>query len=165
MQLKLVLIDSEQPRLQELGRVLRGANVVFALVDRIRYFQPPKGLDVVYLPLAAAEQWGSKPIIRSAQVLPTRAEDQAGGMPPYIVTGVCLHPSDPRGPIPETRLLLSATFDAIRKFNKHSGHILRVVGFWAENLLRGVEPDQLAAIMQEVIPELNETEAGGLTGL
>jgi hypothetical protein len=46
-------------------------------VDSMLYSKPPKGnIDVLYLPLAAAERWGSKPLIHESQILATTEEDQ-----------------------------------------------------------------------------------------
>jgi hypothetical protein len=39
-------------------------------------------------------------------------------MPAFVVAGVALRPDDERGPLPETRLLVGAAFEAVRLFNE-----------------------------------------------
>jgi hypothetical protein len=115
---------------------------------------PPPGIDVFYLPLAAAERWGSKPLVHESLILPTTLEDQEKGMPPFIVTGTCLAPDDPRGPLPELKILVSVVFGAIRAFNSRSDLKLQCVGFWGFNLLKGETLIELRTILLEAAPEL-----------
>lgn len=130
-------------------------NVTIEQVDRMLYLKPPAGLDVLYLPLAAAERFGSRPLIHESQILPTKQEDQRDGLPPFVVSGTCLAPNDPRGPVPEMTLLLGTVFRAIRAFNhEHHNSKLTYVGFWAYDLLKGVNPSQLRRIVVEIVPEL-----------
>jgi hypothetical protein len=51
-------------------------------------------------------------------VLNTSPRDQGDGMPAFVVAGVALRPDDERGPLPETRLLVGAAFEAVRLFNE-----------------------------------------------
>jgi hypothetical protein len=152
MDLTVVVITSDQNQLASLSDVLRDVQgVEIAKVDQTFYFHPPTGLDAVFLTLPAAEQWGSRPILGMAQVLRTRPEDQQSGMPPFVVTGVALRPTDPRGPLPETRMLLETALEAVRAFNSKGGEQINRLGFWAVNLLNGVTPAQLADMFSELL--------------
>jgi hypothetical protein len=160
MTLKLVIFDADPQNVAALESVFRDMkSVSIKSVDTMLYRKPPRGLDVLYLPLTAAEQWGSKPLIHESQILPTTPQDQQNGLPPFIVTGTCLAPGDPRGPIPETRFLLTSVFDEIRAFNNRNEFKLSRIGFWSHNLLTyhlsaSLTPLELKAIVVEIIPEL-----------
>jgi hypothetical protein len=155
MTLKLKIFDSSPSTLAALNDAFADcAGVEIVRTDKVLYLHPPLGLDVLFLPLAAAERWGSKPLIHESQILPTRDDDQQNGLPRYIVTGTCLAPEDARGPIPETELLVQSALNAIRIFNKSQDGDLRVVGFWAVNLLNGVKPAELREILRREAPEL-----------
>ena len=120
-----------------------------ARVDKVRYLMGyPPDLDAVFLVLPAAEKWGSRAIIGKAQVLSTRPDDQKDGMPRYVVTGVAMGPTDPRGPVPETTMLLRIVFEAIDGFNRENNGPIRKVGFWGVNLLNGVTPAELRDILK-----------------
>ena len=148
----IVLIDSQQPGLpDDLSKAFRGiTGVDLVKMPHVRYLSPPSGLDALFLLLPFAERWGALPIAGRAQVLRTTAEDQAEGMPPYIVTGIVLRPDDPRGPIPETKLVIQTAIEAVRDFNASStsAKITRL-GFWAIDLLKGISPAQLAEIFRD----------------
>jgi len=136
--------------------------VSFELVDRMLYLKPPPGIDVIYLPLAAAEQFGAKPLIHESQILSTSLKDQEGGLPPFVVTGTCLAADDARGPNAEMRILLAAVFGAIRRFNERGGSKLEHLGFWAYDLLPGITPNQLKEILLQLAPELqSNTRSSG----
>jgi hypothetical protein len=92
----------------------------FVKVPGVRYWSPPPGLDAIFLLLPFAEHWGARPLAGQAQLLRTTSEDQAKGMPPYVVTGIVLRPDDPRGPIPETKLVIQTAIEAVRQFNDSS---------------------------------------------
>ena len=153
MSLKLAIIDSDQDRLNGLSVAFRerGSSVETVKVDQVLYVKPPGGLDAIFLVLPAAERWGSRPILGQAQVLRTTPEDQRTGMPPFVVTGVALRPSDARGPLPETRLLVSTALEAVRSFNAGNDDAIHRLGFWAVNLLNGVTPAQLAQVFSELL--------------
>jgi hypothetical protein len=119
-------------------------------VDRALYsLPPPPGLDAIFLILPAAERWGARPILGRCQVFPTTSDDQRKGMPPYIVTGVAMRPEDPRGPVPETRMLITTAIEAVREFNARNTEKINRLGFWTSNLLGGVSPVELAEIVLE----------------
>ena len=151
--LEIVILDADQGTLDELARTCKGLGAVTVQkVDRVLYTRPPKGLDALFLVLPAAEKWGAKPLRGEAQVLKTSREDQVEGMPPYVVAGVVLRPDDPRGPLPETRILISTALEAVRHFNQsNNAEKIRKLGFWAVNLLNGVTPQQLATILTTVL--------------
>jgi hypothetical protein len=151
--LEIVVLGADQKTLDELATRCKPLGAITVQkVDRVLYTRPPKGMDALFLVLPAAEKWGAKPIPGKAQVLKTSPDDQRDGMPPYVVTGVVLRPDDPRGPVPETKMLISAALDAVRLFNlDHSGEGIRKLGFWAVNLLNGVTPQQLATVFAEVL--------------
>ena len=136
---------------EELGDL---PSITMHLVDKMLYLEPPGGIDVLYLPLAAAERFGAKPLIHESRIFATSPEDRQAGLPGFVISGTCLAPADPRGPIPEMRILLSAVFDAIRTFNGREEVQLQRVGFWAYNLLSGLTPTELRRILLEVVPEL-----------
>ena len=155
MTLTLRIFDSSPSTLAALSNAFAGCTgIEMVKTEKVLYLQPPPGLDVLYLPLAAAERWGSKPLIHESQILATKEEDQRRGLPAYVVTGTCLSPEDPRGPISETTLLVSSAFKAIRAFNRGQDRPLRVVGFWAVNLLKDVSPPELREILKQEAPEL-----------
>jgi hypothetical protein len=156
MTLSLKIFDSDSQKLSDLKGALSDLQpVAFQLVDTMLYLKPPAGIDVLYLPLAAAERFGSKPLIHESQVLPTSSKDQENGLPAFVVTGTCLAKGDPRGPVPEMRILLSAVFNAIRAFNRRGERKLEIVGFWSYNLLPEITPAQLKDILVELVPELH----------
>ena len=97
---------------------------------------------------------GAKPLVHKSQVLKTTAAEQQQGLPPYITTGTCLAEDDSRGPIPETSLLVSAALQAIREFNTENSNCIRIIGFWAVDLLRMINPSDLKAILRDTAPEL-----------
>lgn len=149
------IFDADAQRLTELVNVLGDLkSVSFQHVDKMLYLKPPRGIDILYLPLTAAERFGSVPLIHKSQILPTSASKNKDWLPDYIVTGTCLAKDDPRGPIPEMRILLSAVFDAIRTFNEESQGKLRQIGFWGYDLLPGITPAHLRGILVEIVPEL-----------
>ena len=155
---RLVIFDPDLKNTSALKSAFADlSTVTIEKTAQMLYLSPPGGIDVLYLPLAAAERWGSKPLIHESQVLTTTPEDREQGLPPFIVTGTCLAPTDPRGPLPETTLLVDSAFSAIRAFNDEHDFKLRRVGFWAYNLLKGLTPSQLRTILTRVVPEL---EAG-----
>jgi len=151
--LEIVILDADQGTLDELAtRCKTLGAVTVQKVDRVLYTRPPKGMDAVFLVLPAAEKWGAKPLPGKAQVLKTSPEDQRQGMPPYVVTGVVLRPSDPRGPLPETKMLISTVLDAVREFNlSNNSDGIHKLGFWAVNLLNRLTPEQLSTIFAEVL--------------
>ena len=153
--LEIKIFDPD-PRVAEALRKALGdlSAITIQVVDRMLYLEPPRGIDVLYLPLTVAEGFGSKPLVHKSEVLATSPEDQEHGLPAFVVTGTCLAPDDPRGPVPEMRILLSAVFDAIRAFNRRSGAPLVRVGFWAYNLLPGLTASELRDILLSVVPEL-----------
>src|SRR5258708_5713044 len=136
MTFQMMIFDPDLSTVAELKSAFSDlASVSIRQVERMLYLQPPIGLDVLYLPLTVAERWGSRPLIRESQILATSPADQQTGLPPFIVTGTCLADDDPRGPIPETTLLLASAFRAIRGFNNESDFKLKRIGFWGYNLL------------------------------
>src|ERR1700675_5078914 len=113
--LEIILLEAEQKTFDKLAITFNASDVIkVQKVDRVHYTSPPSGLDAIFLVLPAAERWGARIIPGKAQVLPTSPEDQINGMPAYVATGVALRPGDPRGPLPETKMLLSAALDAVR---------------------------------------------------
>lgn len=155
MSFQLIIFDPDASNVDALRSAFVDiSSVRIRQVEKMLYLRPPEGIDVLYLPLAAAERWGSKPLIHESQILATTSEDQKSGLPPYIVTGTCLAENDPRGPLPETSLLLKSAFEAVRAFNMRSDVELQRVGFWAYNLLKGLTASQLRAIVTEAVPEL-----------
>lgn len=151
--IELVLLEADEEVIEELADACKELREVkIQKVDRVHYTHPPSGLDAVFLVLPAAEKWGARPIPGKAQVLETSNEDRGAGMPAHIVTGVVLLPDDPRGPIPETKILVSAALRAVHEYNQENrGGAIRKLGFWAVNLLRGVTPRQLSTILRELL--------------
>jgi hypothetical protein len=60
-------------------------------------------------------------------------------------------PADARGPLPDTKPLLSKVIEAVRSFNASKTGHKHILGFWAVNLLNGVTPAQLAQLFSEVL--------------
>ena len=151
--LKIVILDSNQETVDEIAETCKAIGAITVQrVDRVLYTHPPRGLDALFLVLPAAEKWGARTLPGKAQVLKTSQDDQRDGMPPYVVTGVVLQPGDPRGPIPETEMLIRTALDAICEFNvSHKAEGIHNLGFWAVNLLNGVTPQQLSKIFADVL--------------
>ena len=156
MAITLKIFDSNQSTLAKLGESLGDCPSLELLkTEKVLYLRPPSGLDVLYLPLSVTiERWRAKSLIHESQVLPTSISEQEDGLPQYIVTGTCLAENDPRGPIPETSLLVSAVFRAIREFNRENDNRIMSVGFWAVDLLRMVNAGELRMILAGAVPEL-----------
>jgi hypothetical protein len=153
MEFELLIFDPNPDVVAALNQSFHDASAISVqLVKKMLYLEPPRGIDALYLPLAAAERWGAKPLVHDSQVLATSDEDQRKGLPPYIVTGTCLSPEDARGPVPEITLLLTSVFRAIKAFNTVHDAKLRRIGFWAYNLLKGLEPSELKAILAVSLP-------------
>ena len=153
MNFLLKIFDPDLQKLSELEQALgHFRSVMFQPVETMRYLKPPGGIDVLYLPLFAAEQFGARPLIHKSQILSTSSAKQEDGLPAFIVTGTCLAKDDPRGPIPEMRLLLSAVFEAVRSFNMSQTAKLETIGFWAYDLSRGITPGELSGVLASVVP-------------
>ena len=151
----LKVFDSSPITVKRLADVFADCpSVEVVMTKNVIFYQPPPGLDVLYLPLAAAERWGAVPLIHRSQILKTSPSEQQNGLPPLIATGTCLAPDDPRGPVPETSLLVSAVFQAIREYDAENKDRNYVVGFWAVDLLRMVNPIELRKILKDLVPEL-----------
>jgi len=154
------IFDADATVVDELKQALRNVDSIIAeQVDARSHWSPPGGIDVLYLPLAAAEPFGSRPVWHESLILPTTPEYQARGMPRFVVTGTGLLPNDPRGPAPEMRMLLSCIFEALRQFNERETVKLATVGFWARDLLEyrlrpGLSAIELREILLEVVPGL-----------
>jgi hypothetical protein len=157
--LEIVLLEPDQETVDRLAIACTALGVIkVQKVDRVHYTHPPSGLDAIFLVLPAAERWGARLIPGKAQLLETSSEDRRGGMPDYVVTGVALRTDDPRGPVPETRILIGTALEAVRQFNPaHKGGEIRRLGFWAVNLLKGVTPEQLATILAEVLVQAKDS--------
>ena len=52
------------------------------------------------------------------------------------------------------RRLLTCVFDAIRAFNYQNDFKLCKIGFWGYDLLKGLTPAELKAIVVGIVPEL-----------
>jgi hypothetical protein len=155
MNFHLLIFDPDSTNVSAMKSALSDLPSITVLqVERMRYLEPPQGIDVLYLPLAASARFGSKPLIHQSLILPTTHKDQQTGLPPFVVTGTCLAADDPRGPIPEMKLLLSVVFNSIRTFNREGEQKLRRIGFWGYDLLRGLTASELKEIIIEVIPEI-----------
>lgn len=155
MTVNAVILDSDPTRVTELRRAFEAfKTVTISTVDQVVYTRPIPGLDAVVLVLPAAERWGARPLPGEAQVLKTTVTDQSNGMPRYVIAGVALRPADPRGPLAETRLFVGSAFQAARQFNKTNPcDQIQRLGFWGDNLLKGVTPEQLASIFSEFSTE------------
>jgi hypothetical protein len=156
MRLNLLIFDPDPVHIAELKMVFKDLpSITIERVERMLYLEPPRrGIDILYLPLAAAARFGSRPLVHKSLILPTFAEDVQTGLPPFIVTGTCLAANDPRDPVTQMRILLTAVFEAIRSFNEMNGAKLQTIGFWGYDLLRGITSSQLREIVVEVVPEV-----------
>jgi hypothetical protein len=158
MQLNLMIFDSDASNLAELKSVFSGmSTVTIQKMEVMRYLRPPNGIDILYLPLAATERWGTRPLIHESQIIKTSLSERENGLPAYIVTGTLLAPDDVRDPISEMTILLDAVFNAIRSFNSRNKASIRRVGFWGYDILRGLTPTDLRAIISQIAPELGSS--------
>lgn len=133
MSTEMVFSDKNEEIVKQLRAAFEGCYELTALVMQPSDL-PSYELDAIFLTLAAAERWGSKPILYKSQVLRTDSGDK--GMPHYVVTGIAIEPDDPRtgDPKSELKLVVTAVLDAIDSFNDETDKPIRVVGFWTDML-------------------------------
>ena len=133
MKLDLVFSDDNENTVELLRQAFEGCprlTALFMRPDELLKYE----LDAVFLTLAAAERWGSRPIPYKSQVLRTRPEDK--DMPPYVVTGISMDADDPRigNPEAELELVLKAVLDAVKSFNIEGNKPIHIIGFSVDML-------------------------------
>lgn len=150
--MKISLIDAATERLSELRQALKDLPAIqFIEVQKAFYMCPPRGLDMIFMTLPAAERWGPDFKSREAQILTTSSEDQDKGFPPFIVTGVNLTAEDPKDPLSQVKIVLEAALAAVKIHNDKNTRKINDLGFWAMDLTRGVTTNQLSALLHRTL--------------
>jgi hypothetical protein len=150
--MRILLIDSDKVRLAELRQALKDLpSVEFIEVEKAIYLEPPRGLDMIFMTLPAAEAWNPDFRSREMQILPTSLGDQEKGFPPLIVTGVNLRPEDPRDPLSQVKIVLKSALRRASAYSELHGGRVKALGFWVMDLTRGVTTTQLTDLLHEVV--------------
>ena len=150
--MKILLIDENEERLAHLRQALKDLpDIEMVRVREAVYLRPPPGLDMLFMTLPAAERWKPDFRLRKAQVLKTSRQDQEGGFPPVIITGVNLTPEDPQDPASQVRIVLKSALLAAKIYNENNGAQVGNLGFWVMDLTRGITTQQLSRLLHEVL--------------
>jgi hypothetical protein len=158
MRPKLIIVDDSYSNVMLIRQGLAGYTEITVLELPPDKLPTLPNLDAMFLTLPAAERWGARPMLHQAQVLSSRLEDEEdmppAGIPPYIITGVAMAPDDPRDPIFELRLIITAVLDTVRSFNAENPKPINTIGFWAQNLLiQRMDPKQVGQIIRSSYEE------------
>ena len=126
---------------------------VVALEMEPKVFWTLGGLDALYLTLSRAERWGSRPLPpHTAGLLRTTEQDQKGGMPPYVITGLVLREDEPNTAEQGIPLLVGAVLRLANETNKGSPGAIRTVGFFEYELFAsGGTPEEIASLLAKCI--------------
>jgi len=118
-----------------------------------------RGLDAVYLSPPYAERWGARPIFERAEILRTSPADRAGGMVPFVLSGILFKPDDVREPSSRLRLFMDSALEAAASFNRENPGAIRSVGFLGQNIaFDPLRPEEVASIVRRAYEEkLSET--------
>jgi hypothetical protein len=146
MRPQLVIAVDNHANAVRLGQELHGCTGIVVLELSADKLPTLPDLDAIFLTLPAAEQWGARPLVHKAQILRTQPtqETSPAGMPPYVIAGVAMAPDDPHDPVFELQLIVTSALEAVQAFNATHPEAIKVIGFWAENLLLGqLEPEQI----------------------
>jgi hypothetical protein len=157
---KLVIVDRLDDNVGLIKEGLGGLDDISVVKLQPDEIPSLPNIDALYLPLAMAEAWGARPDFYKAQVINTEGKNleisQSSPFPPYLVTGVAIKPDDPNrnDPIFQLRLIISATLEAVEKFNAMNQGAIRNIVFWAENLLlKQIEPTHIGRIIRDIYKE------------
>ena len=149
------ICDTDEMRLNRLRNSFGGYEAVkfFHLSKEPQALHVP-GLDAVYLSPPYAERWGARPTFYRAEILKTGPEDRAGGMVPYIVSGVMMTLDDHREPLSQVQLLVESVLEAVVSFNEQNPGAIRSVGFLGRNVATDpVQADDAARIIKQAYEE------------
>lgn len=167
--MKILLIDDNEERLNELAHLLRDVpDVGLMKVEKAIYMKPPAGLDAVFLTLPAAERWNPNFRSRDMQILRVPKEDQQVGFPRMVITGVNLRPEDPQTPLAQVRIVLEEAVAAARAYNQQNPDQIKTLGFWVSTLTgcwfmgarREIKVDQLSDLLHR-LPRSTESHGKG----
>jgi hypothetical protein len=145
------ICDTDEMRLNRLRTSFAGYKAVkfFHLSKEPEVLYVP-GLDAVYLSPPYAERWGATPTFYRAEILKTGPEERAGGMLPYVVSGVMMRLDDDRGPLSQVQLLVESVLEAVVTFNEQNPDAIRSVGFLGRNVASDpVQADDATRIIKE----------------
>jgi hypothetical protein len=120
--LTLVVGLESEDLVQELRDELSEAKNLEVVLWQPKEFARRANLDAEFFPITAAEQWGSVPLIDSAQVLTAPPADRARlGLPMYIVAGGAMsRPVEDTGQV--FSLVLRAAIRTVREHN--NAHVI-----------------------------------------
>jgi hypothetical protein len=119
-------------------------------VEKAVYMHPPRGLDMIFMTLPAAERWRPDFRSREAQILKTSLEDQKKGFPPLIVTGINLTDAASIDSVSQVRIVLETVIAAVIGYDKDCKAI-DCLGFWVMDLTRGVTMKQLSVLLHRIL--------------
>jgi len=133
MNVQLLFSDASEQRREELRHAFGstpGLSILSISPDELTCLPD---LDALFLPIIAAERWGSRPLLYQSQILQTHRQQ---GMPPFIVTGIALNPDDLRiNDLPaQLSLVLTAVLDVVQAYNEEHNDPIRTIGIWTHNL-------------------------------
>jgi hypothetical protein len=148
---QLITAVDNHDNAMRLGKELHGCTGVTVLELPADQLPMLPDLDAMFLTLPAAERWGARPLVHKAQILRTQRaqETSPAGIPPYVIAGVAMAQDDPHDPVFELQLIMTATLEAVQAFNATHPEAIKVIGFWAGNLLLGqLAPEQVGQIIR-----------------
>ena len=119
------------------------------------------GLQAIYVPLIVAIEWGQIPIpapLYRTRVVKVPEEMIASGWPEYAIPGVAIKPHEALTPQQGTRLTLSASFEAIREFNRERSIKITSFGAVPSNLgLYKLKSGEAFTLLSEAYRSSHET--------
>jgi hypothetical protein len=121
------------------------------------------GLQAIFVSLMWAIEWGRIPIpapLYQTRVVMMPKDEVASGRPEYAIPGVAIKPREVLTPEQATRLVLSASFEAIREFNRDRSIKLTSIG--ADTISLGLDKlksGEAFALLSEAYRSPHETLA------
>jgi hypothetical protein len=87
-------------------------------------------VDAVYMSVRAAEEFGALPVVHRAQILVVDHTKTSRQLPRWVVAGVAMAKEDPREPIFEIQLTISAIVRAVEELALHSKECPMRIAVW-----------------------------------
>jgi hypothetical protein len=153
MRPQLVIAVDNSHNLRRMRQGLAGCPEITVLELPADKLATRADLDAIFLPLPAAERWGSRPLLHTAHILSAKRPEglPSADMPPYVITGVAMAPDDPREPAFELQLIVTSVLEAVQAFNATHPGAVQVIGFWAGNLcVDQLGPERVGKILRAV---------------
>lgn len=162
MRLQLVIAIDHHENALRLRRELQGCIRITVLELPAEKLLTLAELDAIFLPLPAAERWGSRPMPHKAQILHTQPANgtPSADMPPYVITGGAMTSDDPQDPVFELRLIMTTALEAVKVFNTEHPDTIKVIGFLADNLCTDrLAPEHVGEIIRSVYEKMLSSTA------